>query len=118
MNKVIDHKTAAHYLWGNSCDSWVLAETEMLSIKQENMPPGTKEKLHFHKNAQQFFFVLKGTATFYVDEKKEILNEQQGLLIRKNSKHFIANETTEPIQFLVISQPSTDNDRINVENNK
>lgn len=106
-------KTAAHYLWGNSCDSWVLAETDLLSIKQENMPPGTKEILHFHKKAQQFFFVLKGTATFYIDEKRVSLEEQQGLLINKNSKHFIANETTEPLHFLVISQPSTNNDRIN-----
>jgi mannose-6-phosphate isomerase-like protein (cupin superfamily) len=113
MNKVIDKKTSAHYVWGNNCDSWVLAKTNMLSVKQENMPAGTKEKLHFHKNAQQFFFVLNGSATFYVDEKKAILNEQQGLLIDKNSNHYIANESSEPLQFLVISQPSTDNDRVN-----
>lgn len=113
MNKMINKTNAAQYLWGNNCDSWVLAETNELSVKQENMPPGTKEKLHFHEKAQQFFFVLKGTVTFYVDEKKEILNEQQGLLIHKNSNHFIANETTEALQFLVISQPSTDNDRTN-----
>ena len=114
MNKVVDKNTVAHYLWGNNCDSWILAETDLLSIKQENMPPGTKEILHFHKKAQQFFFVLRGTATIYTEEKRVSLEEQQGLLINKNSKHYIANETTEPLHFLVISQPPTGNDRINI----
>ncbi len=114
MNKPIDKKTAARYEWGNHCESWILADTGDLSIKQETMPPGTRERLHFHTNAQQFFFVIKGTATFYIDDKKEIVNEQQGLLINKNSKHFIANETNELLDFLAVSQPSTNKDRTNV----
>lgn len=115
MNKVIDKKTASNYFWGNKCDSWVLIETDSLSLKQETIPPGTREQLHFHENAQQFFFVLKGSATFYIDHSKEIVMEQQGLLIDKKSKHFIANETGEPLEFIVISQPSTNSDRIIVE---
>jgi mannose-6-phosphate isomerase-like protein (cupin superfamily) len=115
MNKVTDKKNARHYLWGNNCESWALAETESLSVKLESMPPGTREQLHFHTNAQQFFFIVKGIATFYVDNKKEIVTEQQGLLINKNTKHFIANETNEPLDFLVISQPSTHKDRTNVQ---
>lgn len=58
MGKVIERNTAEHYLWGDHYDSWVLADTVGLSIKQERMPSGTREKLHFHTNAQQFFFVL------------------------------------------------------------
>jgi mannose-6-phosphate isomerase-like protein (cupin superfamily) len=115
MNKVIDKKTASHYFWGNNCDSWVLAETGSLSVKQETIPPASREQLHFHKNAQQFFFVLKGSATFYVDDSIAIIDEQQGILIDKKSKHFIANETSEPLEFMVVSQPSTTNDRIHIE---
>ncbi len=114
MNKVIDKKNAVHYLWGNDCDSWVLTESEALSVKQESMPTGTKEQLHLHKNAQQFFYLLKGSATFYVEGEKEIVREQQGLLISKNSRHFIANETKDLIEFLVISQPLATTDRINL----
>lgn len=115
MNKIIDKKNAAHYVWGNNCESWILTETSSLSVKQEAMPAGTKEQLHFHTNAQQFFFILKGTATFYVDGTKAIIGERQGLLIDKNSNHFIANETNEPLEFIVISQPSTNNDRTDIE---
>ena len=114
MNKVIDKKTAAHYVWANQCDSWILTETESLSIKQEGMPAGCREQLHFHAFAQQFFFVIRGTATFYIEGKKEIVLEQQGILIGKNSAHFIANESNQPLDFLVISQPSARRDRINL----
>ena len=111
MNKIIDKQTAEHYLWGENCDSWVLTDSVGLSIKQESMPSLTKEKLHFHTNAQQFFFILKGSATFYLNNSKTIVNEQKGILIEPKTKHYIANETEEQLEFLVISQPTTNNDR-------
>jgi mannose-6-phosphate isomerase-like protein (cupin superfamily) len=111
QNKIIDKETAEHYLWGENCDSWVLVDTEGLSIKQESMPSGTKEKLHFHKKAQQFFYILKGTATFYIDNSKVDVSEKKGIKIEPNLNHFIANETYEQLDFLVISQPTTNHDR-------
>lgn len=115
MSNPIDQFTAPHYTWGTACDSWVLADTETLSVKQEQMPPDTKEKLHVHAQAQQFFFILNGTATFYLENKTVTLNAAQGLLIPAGKKHYIANETGEPLNFLVISQPSTNNDRVTLE---
>lgn len=109
--EVKDILTAAHYIWGENCDSWVLVDSEGLSVKQESMPKGTQEKLHFHAKAQQFFFILKGTATFYLEDEKHIVSHHQGVQIRPNTKHCIANETDEQLDFLVISQPSTNNDR-------
>lgn len=52
MNTIIDKQKAGHYQWGYNCESWVLGDTDGLSVKQENMPGGAKENLHFHKNAQ------------------------------------------------------------------
>lgn len=115
MTKVIDQSNSEHYLWGKNCDSWVLADTKGLSVKQERMPPGTNEQLHFHKNAQQFFFIIKGVATLFLDNERYIVTEQKGLLITPMTKHYIANETEEHLEFLVISQPSTHNDRITIE---
>jgi mannose-6-phosphate isomerase-like protein (cupin superfamily) len=114
-HKVIEKETAEHYLWGDNCDSWVLADTEGLSVKQERMPSGTKEQLHFHINAQQFFFILKGIATFYIEEEKTIVAEHKGVLIKPGTKHFIANESNQQLDFLVISQPTTNNDRTTLE---
>ena len=114
-NNPVDRYTTQHYTWGNNCDSWVLADTEGLSVKQESMPAGATDKLHFHNQAQQFFFILKDTATFYCEANKHILSEQQGIKIPPNSKHFIANENSSPPEFLVISQPSTNNDKTTID---
>lgn len=105
-------ENSEHYFWGNNCDSWILMDTKNLSIKSEKMPPNTHEEMHFHQNAQQFFYILKGKASFYIDEKKIEILEQNGISIQPLQKHFIANETSDDLEFLVISNPSTNNDRI------
>ena|SRR6218665_2027389 len=112
---VIDKQTASHYLWGDNCDSWVLVDSTGLSVKQESMPSNTKEKLHFHTHAQQFFFILKGIATFYTDSEKILVAAQKGLLIKPSIRHYIANETDDVLEFLVISQPTTNQDRTTLE---
>ena len=111
----VNKNNAEKYFWGDNCESFVLADTEGLSVKQEIMPPGTREQLHFHQKAQQFFFILKGTAVFYCNNRQEVVNEQSGLLILSGTQHYIANESGGQLEFLVISQPSTNNDRINAE---
>lgn len=114
MSNIVDKHTASHYLWGDTCDSWVLSDTEELSVKLESMPSGTKERLHLHTHAQQFFFILKGMATFYTGHEKIIVKEQQGMSIQPKTEHYIANETADKLDFLVISQPSTNNDRTQI----
>jgi mannose-6-phosphate isomerase-like protein (cupin superfamily) len=113
--KVVNKTNVRQYKWGADCESWVLSEMPGLSVKQERMRAGTKEQLHYHQYATQFFFVLKGIATFYVEDEKIILNEQDGLTIKSTMKHFVINESDETIEFLVVSQPDTSNDRINIE---
>ncbi len=113
---ITNKDNAQHYTWGENCNSWVLADTAGLSVKQESMPPGTKEQLHFHKNAQQYFFILKGVATFHCDNETDTIGAHMGILIAAGTKHFIANETLHELEFLVISQPNTINDRILITN--
>ncbi len=86
--------------------------TENLSIKLEKMPVGSSEELHFHEKAQQFFFILSGKAIFYINDERFEVIEKEGISILPNFKHFIANESLEDLEFLVISNPSTNDDRI------
>ena len=102
-----------HYKWGNDCDGWVLADTDALSVKQELMPCQTAENLHYHKNAQQFFFILKGNATFEVEEQVFSVRENEGFHIPAGKKHRIINSTNADLEFILSSQPSTNNDRFN-----
>lgn len=104
-----------HYTWGSHCDSWILKNTKSLSVKQEKMPAGTSEKLHFHKVAEQFFYILKGEAVFYINEEKFSVKQGESISIAPGSKHFISNESVEEIEFLVISNPPADQDRIEIK---
>lgn len=73
MNKqtnIIEKKKAKHYTWGTNCDSWIFLDTSDLSVKLEKMPPKTNEKLHYHSKTQQFFYILEGEATFFIEEEK------------------------------------------------
>jgi hypothetical protein len=49
-----------------------------------------------------------------VEDVTVVVAEQKGLLIQPKTKHFIANETGESLDFLVISQPTTNNDRTTI----
>ncbi|SRR6266498_1172380 len=113
MQKVSKYEPLNHYIWGDNCEGWVLVDTETLSVKQELMPPQTAETLHYHERAQQFFFILKGIATFEVEEQGFTVHAGQGIHIEARKKHRIINNTGEDLEFILSSQPSTNNDRFN-----
>ena len=84
-------------------------------VKQERMPPDTAEQLHYHVNATQFFFILSGTANFLIDGQVSTVNQYQGIEIKPGQKHRISNTSGTDLEFILYSQPSTKNDRINCE---
>jgi quercetin dioxygenase-like cupin family protein len=114
MIKVSKQEALKHYQWGNDCDGWNFVDEQALSVKQERMPAGTAEVLHYHEKAQQFFFMLKGTATFEIEGETIVINEQEGIHIKPGQKHRISNNTDSAIEFILSSQPSTAGDRINL----
>ena len=114
MSKVSKQQSLKVYQWGDGCDGWTLVDKPELSVKQERMRAGAAEQLHYHERAQQFFFILKGTATFEIDGELIEVNEQEGIEIKKGTKHRISNNTNGDLEFILSSQPSTQNDRINL----
>ena len=102
-----------HYTWGDDCHGWTFVDTDVLSVKQELMPPDTAEQLHYHEKATQLFFILKGRANFTVNGEESELREQQGIEILPGQQHFIANKQQADLEFILYSYPSTKNDRVN-----
>ena len=76
------------------------------------MPPGTTEVRHFHHRAQQFFYVLAGSAMIEVDGQPIILTAGQGIWIPFGKPHQMKNEFSTDVHFLVISQPPSHGDRV------
>ena len=115
MNIVSQAQALANYEWGKASQAWNLVDEENLSIKLELMPAGEKEALHLHQHAQQFFFILKGAAILEIEGIQKHLNEQQGIHVRPKQRHRIMNQSSGDLQFILCSQPSTSEDRINLE---
>ncbi len=106
-----------YYQWGENCDGWVFIENPELSIKQEKMPSGTSEQLHFHKKANQVFYILEGEATFMIEGKIIKIQTGEGLEIKAGQKHQIINETNDALEFILFSNPSTKGDRYHIDEN-
>jgi mannose-6-phosphate isomerase-like protein (cupin superfamily) len=92
-----------------------LVDEGSLSVKQERMPAGTKEARHYHQTAQQFFYILRGQATFEVQDSIIEIKQGEGLHIEAGKKHRISNRSNADLEFILCSQPSTKDDRINCE---
>ena len=114
MPNKISFKNAPSYTWGKNCKSWILSDHKNLSVKEEMMPTGTKEQLHFHSTSIQFFYILKGEAIIYINNEKHQLKSLEGISILPLQQHYISNEGIDDLIFLVISHPETANDRINL----
>lgn len=111
-------ESLSHYKWGDDCYGWNFIDTDILSVKQELMPPDTSEQLHYHEKSTQVFFIVKGRATFSIDGVISELKPEQGIEIKPGQKHFISNkESGEDLEFILFSTPSTKNDRINIPPN-
>ncbi|WP_109831953.1 cupin domain-containing protein [Reichenbachiella versicolor] len=105
-------ENSQHYYWGDGCEGWHLVKSSELSIIEERMPPGTEEVKHYHETAQQFFQILKGTATFELEDETIMIHEKEGFHIKPEIKHKILNNGDVPLEFIVISSPTTRGDRI------
>ena len=116
MNRVVSkYQSLKHYQWANVCDSWNLVDNVGLSVKQEMMPAGTSEQLHYHEKSQQFFFILAGTATLEIEGNQIEVRTHEGLQVLAGEKHRIINNGKTDLEFILCSQPSISNDRINIE---
>ena len=107
-------ENAEHYTWGSNCDGWPLLKTDTLSVIQERMPPGASEQLHYHERAQQVFYILSGTATFEVEGDVKTVLPNQSIHIPPKTKHCIHNNGGTDLHFLVVSEPKSQGDRINL----
>lgn len=108
---MISIANAEHYVWGGCCDGWHLVRDGGLSVIQERMPPGTEEVRHFHRRAQQFFYVLSGSLVIDHGGERETLVAGSGLSIAPGVAHQVRNESGADAAFLVVSAPPAHGDR-------
>jgi len=109
--KIIDRDTAEHYNWGNHCDGWRLVNHNELSVISERVPPGEREIRHHHTKTLQFFYILNGEAVVEINGTPVTLSSGQGVEIPPGVPHQFINNSDGDVDFLVISQPDSREDR-------
>ena len=102
---------AEHYIWGENCDGWHLVKNNNISVIHERMQPNTQEVRHYHHKSRQFFFVLKGLASIEVNGEIFDLSQNEGIEVAPQIPHQMFNHSEDEIEFLVISQPNSKDDR-------
>ena len=107
----VSKEHAEHYRWGEQCDGWILMNRPGCEVIQERMPLGTQERKHRHLKASQFFYVLSGTLVLEVEGRTVELPPYHGEEVQAGLAHQVFNRSSGPVEFLVLSQPSTRGDR-------
>ena len=114
MLQVVDVTSGERYQWGSGSEGWHLLNRPELSVIQERVPPGDRERRHFHSKARQFFYVLEGQAVLEVGGSRLEVRAGQGLEVPPGVAHQFMNESQSAVTFLVVSCPHSHGDRTNV----
>ncbi|HWZ90837.1 MAG TPA: cupin domain-containing protein [Polyangiaceae bacterium] len=104
-----------HYQWGDACDGWRLLERLDLSVIQERMRPGTSETRHYRARARQLFFVLEGQLQLELAGEIFLVSAGDSLEVPPGTRHRVYNAADVDASFLVVSAPTTQGDRTNIE---
>ena len=111
---IINKESAEHYNWGNNSDGWHLLKSASLSVIQERVSPGESEHRHYHNDAQQFFYILSGVANIDVSGVTHTVQAGSGIHVPATKPHQLSNAGKEDLAFLVISEPRSHGDRVDV----
>ncbi len=57
------------------------------------LEPGCSIGAHIHENEEEIFYIIKGTATYNDNGKKEILNAGDSCVCLSGQEHSLANES-------------------------
>ena len=111
----VRRETAPHYRWGEGADGWHLAASDGLSVIEERMSAGAAEVPHYHQVARQVFYVLSGTLTMVLPGATHVLGPGAALEIPPGLAHQARNDGASDVEFLVVSAPSAQKDRVTAE---
>ena len=77
-----------------------------LSLAEAVVQPGSETHLHFHKKAQEIYYILKGRGRIQVGNKKRLVKKDDAILILSRQRHKIKNVGRTNLIFLCICSPA------------
>ena len=107
----VSRVNAEHYRWGHECDAWHLVKDPEMTVIEELIPPGAAEVRHYHKKAQQFFYIISGEAMMQMEDGPVLIPAGSGIRVMPGVWHQIRNPSSGPLRLLVISHPPSHGDK-------
>ncbi len=107
----VSRVNAEHYRWGHECDAWHLVKDAEMTVIEELIPPGAAEVRHYHKKAQQFFYIISGEAMMHMEDGPVLIPAGSGIRVMPGVWHQIRNPSSGPLRLLVISHPPSHGDK-------
>ncbi len=90
-----DHKIVQK-VWGH--EEWIVNRD--YCGKKLVLKKGHRCSIHYHKNKDETFYILKGKVLMEVDDEKKVMLPGHSILISPNTKHrFTGLEDSEIIEF-------------------
>ncbi len=89
--------------WGHYLS---LVEENRWQVKLISVKPGEKLSLQMHHHRSEHWVVVSGTAKVEVDEKVEVLSENQSIYIPLGSKHRLTNPGKIPLKLIEVQSGS------------
>lgn len=71
-----------------------------MNVGVDWLEPGETHLLHSHAEAEEWYYVVRGTARFRVDDEEQRCGPGTGIFIPAGAKHRIHNDGAETCEFL------------------
>ena len=81
-------------------------DARLHSLAHILIPPGKCSSKHYHKVAEETYYILKGQGRMVVDEREYTLTPGQACLICAPEVHQIFNDGTVDLEFLAVCAPA------------
>lgn len=75
------------------------------SLAEASLPSGGKTDRHYHKLAEEIYYILEGQGQMEIDGEKQTVGTNDAILIPPNAWHQITNTGTEALRFLCCCAP-------------
>jgi quercetin dioxygenase-like cupin family protein len=77
-----------------------LSDTKVVKGEVILYPAGTEAANHHHEGAEHFQYILRGSATFYLNEIPQRVNAGDTVYIYENERHYFVNDGGEEMAFV------------------
>jgi mannose-6-phosphate isomerase-like protein (cupin superfamily) len=76
------------------------------SLAEARLKPGISTKMHYHKAAEEIYYVLEGIARMEIEAESSIVGAQDAIVILPGKEHRITNIGNTDLVFLCCCAPA------------